>query len=136
MARHVDTEVESKPVQQYNLTKLCGTVKEIHHGFSRIQDLSMPSKREKEGGREGGRKSGEEGSDICFPLPSVIVRPLVSGPSLATWSGVIGVAGTCSLVPPGCQGSHVYHIFEEEMCNATWWVERCGVRGGEVWGEG
>ena len=91
---------------------------------------------EREGGREAGRKSGEEGSDICFPLPSDTVRPLVSGPSLATWSGVLGVAGTCSLLPPGCQGSHIYHLFEEEMCNATWWVERCGMRGGEVWCEG
>ena len=60
MARHVDTEVESKPVQQYNLTKLCGTVKEIHHGFSRIQDLSMPSEREKDRGEGGGRR-GEGG---------------------------------------------------------------------------
>ena len=56
MARHVDTEVESKPIQQFNVTKLCGTVKEIHHGFSRMQDLSMPSERE-----EGGRRSGEGG---------------------------------------------------------------------------
>ena len=147
MARHVDTEVESKPIQQFNVTKLCGTVKEIHHGFSRMQDLSMPSereegegreeegkgereeewrgrKREGGGGREGGERlekgRGDSVMEFVFSPSSDAVRTFISGPSLAAWSGILGVAGACSFVPPACQGSHIYPLYEEKMCHATW----------------
>ena len=43
MARHIDHQVEGKRIQQYNITKLCGTVKDIHTGFSRMQEMSLPS---------------------------------------------------------------------------------------------
>ena len=57
---------------------------------------------------------------FVFPSSSDTVRTFISGPSLAACSGILGVAGACSFMPPACQGSHVYYLCEEEMCHATW----------------
>jgi len=53
MARHIDHQVEGKRIQQYDITKLCGTVKDVHTGFSRMQEMSLPS------------ELGVGGSDVC-----------------------------------------------------------------------
>ena len=74
---------------------------------------------EKEGGRlEKGR--GDSVMEFVFSPFSDTVRTLISGPSLAAWSGILGVAGACSFVPPACQGSHIYPLSEEKVCHATW----------------
>lgn len=43
MARHIDHQVESKKMQKYDIVKKCGTVKDVHTGFSKLQELCMPS---------------------------------------------------------------------------------------------
>ena len=106
MARHIDHQVEGKRIQQFDITKLCGTVKDIHTGFSRMQEMSLPSEYGGSPGREGGREGGREVMPVrgvyavtdCLSY-SVVIRPIISGPSLATGTGVLGMAGTCLFLP-------------------------------------
>ena len=42
MARHKQYQVDNKRVYQYNLTRRCGTVRNLSVGFSRLQELCSP----------------------------------------------------------------------------------------------